>query len=165
MHAVHGALPINISFVNAVDHTWSYMHYSQLNFKTMKRIFTLLFATAMMATAFAQYGQKDQRGASRENDVYVYNDNHDYDKHDRDFRGAYVFTARERDMQIAHINREYDRKIYAVRDRHYMGWMQKKRIINNLEAQRDIEIRQVIHKFRSPKNKFGDQVRNNKKRW
>ncbi|MBK9530488.1 MAG: hypothetical protein IPO42_01600 [Chitinophagaceae bacterium] len=131
----------------------------------MKKIFTLLFATAMMASAFAQYGQKDRGGGNRENDVYASNDNYGYDKHDRDFRGAYIFTARERDMQIAQINREYDRKIYAVRNRPYMGWLQKKRMINTLEEQRGSEIQQVIYKFRSPKNKFGDHKRNKKDRW
>lgn len=131
----------------------------------MKKIFTLLFATVITAAAFAQFGEKDRVGGTRDNDVYVYNNDHGYDDHEVDFRGHYVFTARERDMQIARINHGYDRKIQSVRDRHFMGWYQKKRLISNLEAERDNEIRQVILKFRSPNNKFGKKVRNNKKRW
>jgi hypothetical protein len=139
----------------------------------MKKIFTLLFATAMLSTAFAQYGQKDQRDRTKENDVYVSNDNRGYDKNDNDFdrydkgygRGAYIFTAREKNMQIAQINREYDYKIQSVRSRFGIGWYQKKRIINNLEEQRENEIRQVMFKFNSPKNKFGDYGRRDKKRW
>ncbi len=136
----------------------------------MKKIFTLLFATAMLSTAFAQYGQKDR---TKENDVYVSNDNRGFDKHDNDFdrndkgygRGAYIFTAREKDMQIAQINREYAYKIQSVKNKPFMSWFQKKRIINNLEEQRENEIRQVMFKFNSPKNKFGDHGRRDKKRW
>ena len=39
----------------------------------MKKIFTLLFTTAMLSSAFAQYGQRDR---GRDNDVYVASDNH-----------------------------------------------------------------------------------------
>jgi hypothetical protein len=127
----------------------------------MKKIFTLLvLSTAMLSTAFAQYGQRD-----KSNDVYVYNDNHGFDKHDKDFgRGSYIFTAREKDMEIAQINREYNFKTQSVKSRFGMSWFQKKRMINNLEAQRDAEISMVMKKFLSPKNKFGDFGRN-KKRW
>ena len=58
----------------------------------MKKIFTLLvLSTAMLSTAFAQYGKKD-----KSNDVYVSIDK-SFDKHDNDFgygKGAYIFTAR-----------------------------------------------------------------------
>ena len=134
----------------------------------MKKIFTLLvLSTAMLSTAFAQYGQRD-----RSTDVYVSIDN-DFDKHDgfgKDFdkgygRGSYIFTAREKDMAIAQINREYAFKIQSVRNRFGMSWFQKKRMINNLEEQRDAEISLVMRKFHSPKNKFGDYGRRNGKHW
>jgi len=127
----------------------------------MKKIFTLLFATAMLSSAFAQYGQRDK---GRGNDIYVANDNHGFDKHDK-FYGTYVFTAREKDMQISQINREYAYKIQSVKSKPFMSWFQKKRIINNLEAQRDAEICQVMEKFNSPKNQFGDYGRRDKRRW
>jgi hypothetical protein len=138
----------------------------------MKKIFTLLFSTAMLSTAFAQYGQ-NKRDNDKSNDVYVATSNPGYDKHDNDFdkngkgfdRGTYVFTAKEKDMQIAQINREYAYKIQAVKNKFMISWFQKKRMINNLEAQRDEEISQVIWKFKSPKNKFGDYGRKNDKHW
>lgn len=146
----------------------------------MKKIFTLLFSTAMLSTAFAQYGQNEQRNR-HDDDVIVYNNNRGYDKHDKDCdtdghgydkhdkgygRGAYIFSAREKDIQINQINRQYDYKIQDVRNRFGMGWYQKKRIIYNLEAQRDEEIAMVWHKFKSSKNKFGDYGRrNNDRRW
>ncbi|HEX2682744.1 MAG TPA: hypothetical protein VHL77_02355 [Ferruginibacter sp.] len=136
----------------------------------MKKIFTLLvLSTAMLSTAFAQYGQRDR---DKSVDVYVYNDNgynHDNDfgkGYDKDLgRGAYIFTEREKDMAIAQINREYGFKIQSVKSRFGMSWFQKKRMINNLEDQREDEIRMVMHKFNSPKNKFGDFGRRNGRRW
>jgi hypothetical protein len=133
----------------------------------MKKIFTLLFATAMLSTAFAQYGQKDQRDRdnNKSNDVYVSNNDHGYDRHNNVFYGGYVFSPRERDMQIFQINREYDYKIQSVKNKYFMSWFQKMRLIRNLEAERDNEIHEVMHKFNSPKNQFGDYGRRDKKRW
>jgi len=144
----------------------------------MKKIFTLLLSTALLSTAFAQYGQRDKH-----DDVIVYNNNQvfdKYDKYDKDFdrdgrdydrhgkgygRGAYIFTPREREMQIAQINREFDYKIQSVRNRYGMSWYQKKRIINNLLVERDEEIGMVWRKFNSKRNKFGDYGRRNGDRW
>lgn len=121
----------------------------------MKKIFTLLFATAMLGTAFAQYGQrgKQNRGPTKSNDIFVANAG--YNNHHTDFRGYYMFTEREKNMQIAHINRIFDQKVREVRGRLFMNWLQKTRIINRIENQRDQEIRQVVFKFNSPMNKFG----------
>lgn len=130
----------------------------------MKTIFTLLFIMAMFSTTFAQYGQSGQRDRNKDNDVYVSNDNRGNDRHDRNY-GGYIFTPRERDMKITQINREYDYKMQSVKNKPFMGWFQKKRLINNLEAQRDEEIAQVIRKFRSPKNMFDDYGRRDRKRW
>jgi len=141
----------------------------------MKTIFTLLFTMAMFSTTLAQYGQKGQRDRDRDNDndVYVPVDNrgHDpyikggYDHHNKGGNGSYFFTPRERDMQIALIDREYGYRIQSVKNKAFMSWYQKKRIINNLEAERDDEIARVIHKFRSPRNKFGDYGRRDRKNW
>ena len=68
-------------------------------------------------------------------------------------------------MQINQVNREYDYKIQSVKSRYFMSWYQKKRIINNLEAQRDNEIHEVMHRFLSPKNKFGDYGRKDRRNW
>jgi len=130
----------------------------------MKKIFTLLISTAMLSTAFAQYGQKDQRDRGRDNDVYASNNHRDNDHYDKGY-GTYVFTAKEKNMQIEQIYREYNYKIQSVKNKPFMAWFQKKRLINSLEAQRDAEICQVNDKFNSPKNLFGDYGRNDKKRW
>ncbi|MBK8611077.1 MAG: hypothetical protein IPL84_14325 [Chitinophagaceae bacterium] len=133
----------------------------------MKKIFTLLLTTAMLSTAFAQYGHKGQgdRGDDKINDVYVSN-NKDFGHDGFDRRGAYIFTAREKNRQIAQINRDYDYKIQSVRNRAFMSWFQKKRLINNLDEQRYQEIDQIVYRFNSPLNRFGDRNRNyQKKNW
>lgn len=130
----------------------------------MKTIFTLLFSMAIFSTTFAQYGQNGQRDRDRDNDVYVSNDNRGYDRHDKGY-GGYMFTPRERDMKITQIHREYQYRIQSVQNKSFMGWYQKRRLINNLEFQRDEEIGQVIRKFRSPKNRFDDYGRKDRKRW
>lgn len=119
----------------------------------MKKIFTLIFATAMLSTAFAQYGQRDDRDRGRNDDVYA--SNKGYGKS----YGTYVFTAREKNMQIEQIYRDYNYKIQSVKNKPFMGWFQKKRVISNLEAQRDAEICQVNDKFNSPKNLFNSYGR------
>ena len=132
----------------------------------MKTIFTLLFTMSMFSTTFAQYGQNGQRDRDRgkDNDIYASNDNWGNDHHDRNY-GGYMFTPRERDMQIYQINREYEYRIQSVQNKPFMGWYQKRRLINNLEFQRDEDIGQVIRKFRSPKNRFDDYGRKDRKRW
>ena len=131
----------------------------------MKTIFTLLFSMAMFSTTFAQYGQNGQWNKDKHDDIYVSN-NKGYD-HDKGGYGSYVFTPRERDMEIAKINREFDYKIQLVKNKPFVAWFQKKRQISNLEAQRDFEVSEVVRKFRSPKNKFGDfgYGRKDKKNW
>ena len=139
----------------------------------MKKIFTLLVSTAMLSTAFAQYGQRDQRDRGRDDDIYASNSKRDNDRHDNNYgkdgkgyaRGTYVFTLREKNMQTEQIYRDYNYKIQSVKSKPFMGWFQKKRLINNLEAQRDAEICQVNDRFNSPKNLFGNYGRNDKKRW
>lgn len=132
----------------------------------MKKIFTLVFATVMLSNAFAQYGQRDQ--GSRDRDVYASNDNRGFNRHDKGY-GTYFFTAREKNMQIEQIYRDYNFRIQSVKNKAFMGWFQKKRIINNLEAQRDAEICQVNDRFNSPKNMFNGYGRrydrDDRKRW
>jgi len=128
----------------------------------MKKIFTLLVSTVMLSTAFAQYGQRDQH---RKTDVYVVTDNKGFDKHDKNGWGGYYFTPKERDMQIAQINKEYSFKIQAVKNKPFMSFFQKKRMIKNLEEQRDGEIRAVIFKFNDKRNQYGDLYKKDNRRW
>ncbi len=119
----------------------------------MKKIFTLLVSAFIVGSAFAQYDQGNQKGYGHGNDM-VYNSNDSW-KHKKD-HDSYSFSKRERDMQIAQINREYDYKIEAVKNRYFMSRYRKERIINELQDQRKEEIRNVWMKFRDKRNRFDD---------
>lgn len=125
----------------------------------MKRIFTLLFSITLLSTAFAQYGPKDGQDWNRDRDVHADNHHRDQDRY-----GSYYFTPRERDMQVAQINREYDYKIRSVKNHFFLGWYQKKRQINYLENKRNSEINAVYAKFNDRRNRFNHD-RRYKNRW
>ena len=141
----------------------------------MKKMFTLLFASAMLSTAFAQNNQRDQRYWDKENDVYKPNDNRCYDKQDNGNYGygkhgnghndRYVFTARDRDMQIERINRNYDYKIRSIRNQYFMNRYQRIQQIRFLEEQRDNEIHEVMRRFNDQRNQFGVYDRGRRKDW
>jgi len=133
----------------------------------MKKIFTLLFTSAMLTSAFAQYDQKDDWNKNNKDDVYARGDRHRHDNDDR-FNGGYYFTAREKEMQIAQICRDYDYKIQAVKNKFFMSWYEKRRQIEFLKDQRDREIKCVNDKFYDRRNKFNDYDRRDDhdgKRW
>ncbi len=110
----------------------------------MKKTFTLLVAVLLTsAAAFAQYGQGD-----RDRD-YGYNGH----SNNRGGGKFYFFTAKERDMQIAQINREYAGKIQAVKNKFFMMRNVKEKQIRALKQQRDSEISAVWLKYNDKRNK------------
>lgn len=131
----------------------------------MKKIFTLLFTTALLGTAFAQYGHKGKKDRHDEKEDCAYHDKHDYDKRGNGNKGWYVFTPRERDVEVAHINREFDYKINRIQQQYYGGWSQKKNQVRHLEEQRSREIQTVMFKFSDRRNKFGDFNQGRTERW
>lgn len=131
----------------------------------MKKIFTLFLIIAMLGTASAQYDQKDKRDYDNRNDVVLNDYGHKPGRDHDGFRSTYYFTAREKDMQIAQINREYNYKIQSVRNRFFMSWHQKKRQINFLEEQRNREIRIVMAKFYDKRNLFNKPGRKHRSDW
>ena len=115
----------------------------------MKKTFTLL-ATAVLFTsaAFAQYnGRSRDNGYGNNNphDVVINNPDRGYGYDDR---GGRDFYEREKNMQIARINHEYNERIESVRNNFFMRWHKKQRIIESLQVQRDEEIRLVFEKYR-----------------
>lgn len=119
----------------------------------MKKIFTLLVSITLFASAFAQYKNGGDKDFGKGRDA-VYSDRY---KKDNDRGGNYYsFSARERDMQIAQINREYDRKISDVKSRFFMPRFKKEQMIRHLNDQRSDEIKRVYFKFNSRDNHYDD---------
>src|SRR3954452_21958042 len=120
----------------------------------MKKAVTLsTIAVLIAASSFAQYGRDrdDNYENNRGREVTV-NDRggHGYGRE----RGTYYFTAKEKDMQIYSINREYNSRIESVRHRFFMGRAKKEQLICSLEVQRNAEIRSVIERFNDRRNQF-----------
>jgi hypothetical protein len=132
----------------------------------MKKTFTILaVATLFTSAAFAQYD-----GNRRNDNKYDNNNSHDVVVNSFPTRGGgyndkgvRYFSEREKDMQIAQINREYNYKIQSVKNQFFMSRFQKSRKIDALNFQRDREIHSVIEKFNHQGyNKKGhDRDRNN----
>lgn len=113
----------------------------------MKKTILLLVTVLLVGTSFAQYNkQKD-----RDND-YGYNKDRG-DKFDRGRDKIYFFTARERDIELAQINREYTNRIESVRRKFFMSRFHKERQVQSLLQQRDYEVRQVWMKYNDKRNK------------
>ncbi|MGC4103543.1 hypothetical protein [Ferruginibacter sp.] len=122
----------------------------------MKKIFTLLVGITIAASTFAQY---KAGGYDKKNDV-AFNDGFRKDN-DRDSR-YYSFSTRERDMQIAQINRDYDWKIQDVKRKMFVSRFRKDVMIRQLEDQRRFEINKVYDKFNDRFNRFDHDP---KKHW
>ena len=135
----------------------------------MKKALSLsTIAVLIAASSFAQYGRDrdDNYENNRGREVTV--NNHGGREYGRE-RGTYYFTAKEKDMQIYSINREYNRKIESVKHRFFMGRVKKEQLICSLELERNAEIRSVVERFNDRRNLFvyrdnghGDRDRN---RW
>ena len=130
----------------------------------MKKTILLLVTVISISTTFAQYGGNQQRG--NHDVVVVSNVDRGYD------RGTYFFSARDKDIQIAQIDRAYDMKIQSVKNKFFMGRFQKSRMIDQLQAQRSSEISAVYSKFNDRKNlflqqgkRFDDRRDNNRHNW
>ena len=116
----------------------------------MKKTILLLATVLLVGTSFAQYNNK-QVGHDKD---YGYNKGND-DKFDRGHSKTYFFTAKERDMQIMQINKEYSKQIQSVKMKFFMPRGAKQRQIQILEQKRDKEISQVWAKY-NDKDNLGD---------
>ena len=101
----------------------------------MKKIFTLLFAVGLFTMAQAQPG----RGRTDVKIVVGSNPNYGND----------FGNERRLKMEINSINREYDYKIQKVRNNFFHSRWEKQRLINQLENQREREIRMAYAKFKN----------------
>ncbi len=146
----------------------------------MKKIFTLLFAVGMFAVAQAQYGNRDNRQTDQRNNQQTdqwknqQNDQKGFDKsygnsnsygNDGRYDSKSFSSGRDRDMQIARINQEYDFKIQKVMHSFFMGWYEKQRQIRFLQEQRQREISMLYDKKYDRSRRFDDHDSHSRDRW
>ena len=118
----------------------------------MKKIFTLLFCTAIISSAFAQEGRHDRDDRDRgyrDHDEYS---RHRDDDHDRDrgrFRISFFvyqnnqYRYDERDQLIARISSNYDYQIQQVINDWSLSPREKRYEVGNLQAQKAQEINNI----------------------
>jgi hypothetical protein len=130
----------------------------------MKKLFTLMIALGALAVANAQYSHDYPNGGYDNRDVTY--GNHNSRPYAMDARNTYVFTPRERDMQIDRINADFDQRIRKVSRSWFAGGREKQFRIQQLDAQRRDEIRMVWERFRASNNVYDDRRMNrNTGRW
>ena len=140
----------------------------------MKKIFTLLVAVGFITLAQAQPGygknsQHDQRNhpSTGEKDYdNGYDNGRDDGKFDNESRYDRIISPeRQRDMEIARINREYDFKIQKVRENFFKSRSQKNRQIRFLKDQRKREIRMTYAKFSDDIRRYNDHDVHSRRRY
>ncbi|MEJ7589503.1 MAG: hypothetical protein WKI04_18280 [Ferruginibacter sp.] len=112
----------------------------------MKKAFTLLAIAALVTTAsIAQRHGDDDYCNDRGREVAAnhHGGGNDYGRG----RGTYIFTEREKNMQLFSINREYNGRVESVKRKLFMGRAKKEQLIWSMELQRNGDIRSVRATF------------------
>ena len=146
----------------------------------MKRWSTLLLSLTLFATAFAQTNAEreeakrvilgDRKGSTsypksrNDRDVISDRDDHPvYSKTSRRYPGQYpTVYGGSREQRIYEINREYDAKIYSIRQNHTLSRYEKERIIRQLETERRQRLAQLNNSYRD-RRYDNDDCNDNKK--
>lgn len=105
----------------------------------MKKIFTLLAFTGVVAVASAQSFKSESKKPVQT----VFSTSHDTKPGYNDFS----MNTRNRDFEIAKIRREFDQKILSVKRDWRLNTRQRSKQIQKLEKQRDQQIRMVYERY------------------
>lgn len=114
----------------------------------MKKIFTLAFLIGVYATSYAQYNHPQYNENIGEQ--YATSGGQYYNGNGAKFYESNHFvTHREKDFEIARINREFRMKVYSIKRDRYLRHHQKKVAIRIAEDQRGSQIQFLNEKFRT----------------
>ncbi|HET7119154.1 MAG TPA: hypothetical protein VFI29_21855 [Hanamia sp.] len=105
----------------------------------MKKIITLAFCMGIYATSFAQYNHGNYNENRNDRNATTFGRGYD---NQRNF-----FSERDRNFEIARINREFKMKVYSIRHSRYMRHHQKKLAIRSAEYERARQIQMVNARF------------------
>ena len=125
----------------------------------MKKIITMFFCMGAVTAAFAQTSDKDEArrvilsgGGARKTDqdtrnsrdVILGGDRRVYDEQGTNYPypGRYP-TSGDRNSQVEQVNRDYDAKIYSIRNNRELSSGEKERIIRDLNNDRARVIRRI----------------------
>lgn len=123
----------------------------------MKKILTLLIAVSAFATLHAQSREENRRvilGEGRDNNG----------RNDRDVvlgrgnNGQYPGTyGNDRQSQIDRVNREYDNKIYSIRNNQHLSNEEKERTIRQLERDRQRRINEIGRGYNDRNDRYDER--------
>lgn len=120
----------------------------------MKKIFTLLFSISALATSFAQTGSHQIKKKSNQ-----YVTNAEYKKIDSHRDNIYTFSAKERDVQMAKINKDYNFKMAAIKSNKRISRHNKKVLIQKAQLEKSQQIQEVNSKFNSKFNTANNHIK------
>lgn len=123
----------------------------------MKKIFTLLFATFMIGSAFAQSAFVTPQPVLN-HAITISAGFHRYDD-------MYSFTPYERDWRIKKINEEYNFALKNIINMRFISAGEKLRLIRIIENTRMEKIRSVRARFNDYRNKYNDYYYDGNFRW
>ena len=143
----------------------------------MKKIITLLLSFSAFTAVFAQ-NTRDMEDSKRvilgaprnptypnqtypnQKGVILGNDGRVYGGNGTTYPQNYPYpNSSSRDVQINNINREYDAKIYSVRNNRYLSYAEKERTIRQLEIDRARAIRDVNNQYSNNNKRYNDRDR------
>lgn len=112
----------------------------------MKTFFTLLLAAGAFNASSAQASyEKDKKGKQ---DVI----NNEYKKIDTHRDNIYTFTAQDRDVYIAKINKDFNLKVRSTKTNKRLSSREKREMIQKAKVERAQQIKIVNAKFNSKYN-------------
>ncbi len=133
---------------------------------TMKKIITLIICFSTATTLFAQ-GTREMEDAKRvilgaprksttpsqnPKDVILGGDNRKVYGDNRNGYPQDYPNGSTRESQIYNINRDYDAKIYSIRNNRYLSNSEKERMIRQLEMDRARALKGVNGQYKNKKN-------------
>lgn len=137
----------------------------------MKKVITLMLIVSTVASANAQTSQEDSRrvvlgtggggtrtertsGGSNPVDVILGRDRRVEDNQGTRYPSG---TYGTREQQIDRVNREYDAKIYSIRNNRTLTAAEKERMIRQLEADRARRIRAINNRYYDRDRRYDDR--------
>lgn len=126
----------------------------------MKKLLTILLAFGFTA-AIAQPGKTGSYDKQPQRDYH----NDDRSNDNRRYDNVYVFTAREKDGEIARINRDFDYRIRAIEADRFLRNRQKRKEIESIQSERSRMIGGVIAKFTDRRNRANNPYAYDHKRF
>ena len=113
----------------------------------MKEIFTLLFSAGAFTASFAQ---SNSHQIDKKNTQYTTNS--EYKKIESHRDNIYTFSAKERDTQIAKINKDYNLKVASIKSSKHINKHDKKVLIQKAQSEKAQQIQEANSKFNSKFN-------------